>query len=201
MAESELVLLRQYARTRDAFAFRQLVEQHQDELIRILNHPGRRFSETRTVVRYLGRFGTPEAQAACLAKIESAPNSTVRRKFTTAMLSMAPPQGIAGVREEMFADLAKDGPTRRNAALALAKTYDPRLVPVLVEIIGTDDKTLKTDGDTSRMARWTAIHTLGRIGNPEAEKVLIALVKGKGARAPRSFLARAASSQPGRLNR
>ena len=30
MAESELALLQQYARTQDAFAFRKLVEQHQD---------------------------------------------------------------------------------------------------------------------------------------------------------------------------
>jgi len=150
------------------------------DLIRILDHPSLRPSERITATRYLAGFDTPEARAACLAKIKATPDPAARRSLAEAMLGGAHGGKLVDVRKELFADMAKGGSARRNAALALARTYDPRLAPALVEIVGADDATLKADGADSRAVRWKAIHALGRMGSPEGEKALIAMLKDRG---------------------
>ncbi len=63
-----------------------------------------------------------------------------------------------------------------KAALTLIQTDDPRLVPVLIEMIGLDLATLNASTGHAN-AKFVAFRALGRIGGPEAEKALIALLK------------------------
>jgi len=135
------------------------------ELIRIMTRPGIGVQEVEgTTVRCLRQFDTPEAQALCLEVVKGRTDPVRQRGLTRALL------GVAAVREHFFNELAKGGAARRNAAMTLVWTYDPRLVPALVEIIATNDRNLEAD-------RWTAILTLGYIGGAEAEKVLRAVVR------------------------
>jgi len=110
--------------------------------------------------RMLAKFDTPEARAACLAAFKAEPDVEDRSKLAESMLN------IPAVRQILFDELAQGGAVACNAALALAPTKDPRLVPVLVDALNTGDKR-------------TAMYTLGRIGSPEAAQALIALVKSK----------------------
>jgi len=144
------------------------------ELIRILNAPGIKGREVFSVLRALVKFDTPEAQAACLAKFKATTDLARRQWMTTFVVN------VAAVREELFVELAKGGEPARSAALALASTYDPRLVPAFVEITNAELATARDDRAQQLMARWKAIQTLGRIGGPDALKALLAIVNGAG---------------------
>jgi len=150
------------------------------ELIRILNRPGIARRDAARFIRLLSKFAAPEAEAACLAKVEAAIDPEARRMFEMAMVSRA------SLQEERFKDLAKGGAVGRNLAIGLSRTCDPRLVPVLVEILDTDETTLGANGANGRAVKEVAIRTLGQIGTPEAEKALIALVE-RGEGTPRAM--------------
>jgi len=135
------------------------------ELLRILNLPGIDEGESDAAVRKLVKFDTPAARAVCLSKLRTATDPGKRYIWASQMVN------IPAVREMLLGELAQGGAVARSAALLLATTRDPRIVPTLVDILA--------DGPT-RGARRQAIDALGRIGGPEADKALIALVNGDG---------------------
>jgi len=80
-------------------------------------------------------------------------------------------------KKRLFAKLDRGGRVARKTALALWTTGDPRLVPALVDILAMDEKTLRAEG-RKRAPKSTAVSALGRIGTPEADAALIALLDG-----------------------
>jgi len=157
-------------------------------LIRILNRPdivqpqpyerrglvpGGPHWEVVSLVRQLARFDTPEAQAACLKAIKATTLPEARFEMACAAAK------IPAVQKLLFDELGQGGAVARRAAMALAPTRDPRLVPVLIDVLGMDAKTLRAEGLMTghKDVRWDAAQTLGHIGGPEAEKMLIALAR------------------------
>jgi len=138
------------------------------KLIQLLKHPDLRPNEATTVTHCLIKFNPPEAQAACLEMFRAETDPNKRLGLGKVMLH------IPAVRQILSAELTQGGAAGRMAALtfALRPMRDPGLVPVLIEIIGTDDKTLQADG-AGAVAKRIALTHLGRIGSPEAEKALI----------------------------
>jgi len=106
----------------------------------------------------------------CMAYIAS--SATHRPKFYMVTKSSLP-------REGLFDELAQGGAVARKAAIALIPTRDPRIVPTLIDILATDAKTLHTEA-TGRNPKSWAVTGLGRIGGPEAEKALMAVVRENG---------------------
>jgi len=96
-------------------------------------------------------------------------------------------------REKRLDQLAKGGAEAREAALFLgiACDPDPRVMAMLVDIVAADAKTVRVGGMPGRRVQESVIRALGRIGGPEAEKALIALVKSgaDGALRGRAYLA------------
>jgi len=152
------------------------------KIIQLLKHPGLRQNEARGIMHYLVRSNAPEAQAVCLERFKATEDPGRRVTLAHAL------QRIPGVREILFAELTQGGAVGRLAALALAPTHDPRLVPVLVEVLGTDVEALQADG-AGRIAMSIAISELGRMGSPEAVKALAPLSRSADLRLRRQALA------------
>jgi len=137
-------------------------------LIRMLNRPGLQEREVGNVLELLARFNTPEAQAACLARLEAATDPGRWGELARIM------KNVPAVRDAVFAEPAQGGKVTHDIALAFASTHDPRLVPVLTAF-------LVTAGPGFEGPMHVAVRALGRIGGPEAEKALIALATRDGA--------------------
>jgi len=136
-------------------------------LKRIVNLPGVKQREAYSAMRCMAKLGSPEAQAACLARFRSATDEDERWFMAS----------VPAVQDVLFAELGQGGVVARRAALTLVEfAPDPRLVPVLVELLETDDETLRMDGAGPDCKKY-AIEMLGHIGTPEVEKVLIPLAE------------------------
>jgi HEAT repeat protein len=144
------------------------------ELKRILQCPGLSDYDARRALESLASFDTPEAQAACRAKFRAVTDPAKRGNRGKYLLKST------ALREELFGDLARGPDLRRHAAYALSATQDPRLVPVLVESMRANYDAAHVDQHEHTYIGGNAIATLGRIGNPEAEAALMAMVRGKG---------------------
>jgi len=140
------------------------------ELIRIMGLPTFNKRDTRMYMWYLAGFDTPESRAVRLAHFRATPELADQRGLMRIVLD------IPAIREKLFAELAQGGVVAHKAALTLILTDDPRLVPPLIEMIGIDRKTLNA-GTGHANARFVAFRALGRIGGPEVEKALIAVLK------------------------
>jgi len=138
------------------------------ELIRLINHPGVSGGQADFVARILPKFDTPEAHAACLAMLRATTDPTLRIRMGTAMAN------VPAVRDELFADLGRGGAIARSAALALVATGDPRLMPVLVEIINADAATLHAERVYGQEMKSKAMRGLSHIDTPEALQFLLA---------------------------
>jgi len=139
-------------------------------LIRILNWPDVSERDANIAARYLAKFDTPEARAACLKKFEAMTDPEEQFKLARAMLH------IPTVRRALFAGLTRGGLVARRPAFALASTRDPRLVPVLARILVRDDGDM-ADDFARRAEKCQVAAMLGRIDAPEAGRVLVAVFK------------------------
>jgi HEAT repeat protein len=144
------------------------------ELKRILECPGLADYDAHEALKSLASFDTPEAQAACRAKFKAVTDPAERVTLGNRLLKSA------AVREELFGELAKDPVVRLRIAYVLASTHDPRLVPVFAESMRAKHEVLHVDRYAHTFLNARDITMLGRIGNPEAERALMAMVKGKG---------------------
>jgi len=141
------------------------------DLIRMLDKRGAQ-ENARCFLELLARFDTPEAQAVCLKAYKTETHPAMRNSLAITLVRSP------AVQKELFSELARDDVVAHNAALALASTRDPRLVPVLVGMLA--DVPDPSSGRWAAPGQYQAVEALGRIPSAEAEKALVALVNGKG---------------------
>jgi len=162
------------------------------ELVRILklvqDNPVARTGEP-VILRHLAKFETPEAQAECLKAFKAAANPAIRKALARYMIRSS------AVRKVLFDELAQGGAVARDAAVMLASTHDPRLIPVLIEVLLDGGPSVPIAGSVSP-AKGTALKALGRMGGPEAEKAIIAVTRVKGRMREAAFLALGGIASP-----
>jgi len=124
-------------------------------------------------VRSLVDLGTPEAQAACLAKFQATRDPVKRCMLARGMTK------VPVVRQILLDEWKQGGAIGRSAALALVTAEDPRAVPALIDVLSMDDKDLAASG-LNLGAKWAAERSLAAIADPEAEKALVARTKRRG---------------------
>jgi len=140
------------------------------DLLRRLRGPRIRRTDLDALACHLAKHDLPDARAECRLRFSVAAEPAARGRLARAMLN------IPTVRNTLLVEVLQAGPSQQWAALALAATDDPRLVPALTTIIGsTDVEALQTAVEPGADPREVALQALRRIGGAAAEKALIDL--------------------------